>query len=236
MSTETAISAGRTATGLTSKVKCEALAGRVYEAIKEAILDLKLAPGSRINMDQLARDLGVSISPIREALIRLTAERLVVFKSYAGYAVTPIPDKQSILDLVDARLLIESQAARLGAPRREPAILATMHQAMEEISHLCFGSKYREYRSLTESDARLHGAIIASSGNSVFVRIYEDLHPHTQISRLYIHGQREIDPAIILQGHVPILRAYEQGDADAAVEAIRVHMEVTREWVSKLER
>ena len=111
MANQPATSPGSTAPLLTSKVKCEALAGRVYEAIKEAILDLKLAPGARVNMDQLARELGVSISPIREALIRLTGERLVVFKSYSGYAVTPLPDKKSLLDLVDARLLMESHAA-----------------------------------------------------------------------------------------------------------------------------
>lgn len=236
MANQPATSPSSTAPILTSKVKCEALAGRVYEAIKEAILDLKLAPGTRVNMDQLARELGVSISPIREALIRLTGERLVVFKSYSGYAVTPLPGKQSLLDLVDTRLLMESHAARIGAPRRDPAVLATMHEAMEQISRHCLSRKYKEYRGLLEWDFRLHAALIASSGNSTLVQIYEDLHPSTQSSRLYIYTQQGIDPAVMVQGHHPIVRAYEQGDPDAAVEAVRVHMDVTRDWISKLDR
>lgn len=234
MSNEILPSVGPPSPVLAPKIKCEALAGRVYEAIKEAILDLKMAPGARVNMDQLARELGVSISPIREALIRLTAERLVVCKPYAGYAVTPLPDKQSILDLLDARLLLEGQAARLGAPRRDPSILATMNEALQQISQQYFGRRYREYRNLVEWDARLHGAVIASSGNSAFVQIYEDLHPHTQTSRLHIHLQREIDPNLVLQTHLPIIRAYEQGDAEAAFAAIRAHMDVTRDLVSQI--
>jgi DNA-binding GntR family transcriptional regulator len=235
MSSETPVSDRPIHAVLAPKIRCEALAGRVYEAIKEAILDLKMAPGARVNMDQLARELGVSISPIREALIRLTAERLVVCKPYSGYAVTPLPDKKAILDLIDARLLLEGQAARLGAPRRDPAILAIMNEALQQISQLCFGRRYREYRSSVEWDARLHGAIIASSGNSAFVQIYEDLHPHTQTSRLHIHLQQEIDLGLVLQTHLPIIRAYEQGDAEAAFEAIRAHMDVTRDLVSKIE-
>ncbi len=67
------------------------LATRAYEALREQILDQTIKPGARLNIDQLTGALGVSSSPIREALARLLSERLVSFAPYIGYSAATAP-------------------------------------------------------------------------------------------------------------------------------------------------
>ena len=87
------------------------LTASVYEAIKEQIMDLELAPGTRVNMDQLARDLEVSTTPVRESLARLESEGLVTRRSLQGYLVTAQPGRIDLHELFTMRMLIEPEAA-----------------------------------------------------------------------------------------------------------------------------
>ena len=66
------------------------LASTVYDALKERIMDQVYLPGERLNIDGLAADLNLSPTPVREALVRLAAERLVTFESFKGYRVSPL--------------------------------------------------------------------------------------------------------------------------------------------------
>jgi len=91
------------------------LTNQSYEALKEQILDQTIAPGARINIDQLVIELGVSSTPIREALARLCSERLVTFEPYIGYSAAPIHDDDWFHDMIDFRVLFEGEAACTGA-------------------------------------------------------------------------------------------------------------------------
>src|SRR4051794_25932079 len=93
------------------------LATPVYEALKERIMDQGLAPGSRLNIDALAETLGTSPTPVREALTRLAAERLVQFVPFKGYSVMPLLDQRQLADLMHVRNLLEVDASRLAASR-----------------------------------------------------------------------------------------------------------------------
>src|SRR5258708_3618056 len=83
------------------------LTGQAYEALKEQVLDQTIAPGSRINIDQLVTELGVSSSPIREALARLLSERLVTFEPYIGYSAAPIHDDAWFHDMMHFRMMLQ---------------------------------------------------------------------------------------------------------------------------------
>ena len=98
------------------KVTRTTLAEQAYEIIKGRILDRDLPPGARLNIDALVRDLGVSSSPLQEALAKLQAERLVVFELYSGYSVAPEPSLSYLRDLVDCRILQEGRGT--GSIRR----------------------------------------------------------------------------------------------------------------------
>src|SRR5260221_14698946 len=90
------------------------LTGQAYEALREQILDQTILPGARINIDQVVAELGVSSSPIREALARLLSERLVTFEPFIGYSAAPIPTDAWFHDMIEFRAMIEGRAAVIG--------------------------------------------------------------------------------------------------------------------------
>ena len=89
----------------------------VYEAVKALVMEHTLAPGDRVNIDALARELEVSPTPVREALARLESDGLVRKRPLAGYTVTPLLTRQEFTDMFDMRLVLEGAAARWAAER-----------------------------------------------------------------------------------------------------------------------
>lgn len=198
-----------------------------YEALKERILDQKLPPGTRLNIDAISKSLGVSSSPVREALVRLEAERLVVLELYAGYSVAPHPTPEYLRQLLEFRLVVEGWCARVGAPMRNPAtvlLLDSLVKRMAKTKHL--GAKYQEYRRIGQADAQFHQAIIDSAGNGVMSEVYVSKHAHLLMSRLFINRADAGRPAdVVIDEHRRIVEAYRAGDGPAAEEAVRWHLE-----------
>lgn len=198
-----------------------------YEALKERILDQKLAPGTRLNIDALTRSLGVSSSPVREALARLEAERLVVLELYSGYSVAPHPDADYLKQLLEFRIVVEGWCARTGARRRNAAtvkLLAALVARMGRTKRL--GAKYQEYRRIAQADAQFHQAIVDSAGNSVMSEVYASKHAHLLMTRLFINRADAGRPsAAVIEEHRAILAAFRAGDGAAAEAAVRRHLE-----------
>lgn len=141
------------------------LSDEVYELVKELLLDQRLLPGERLNIDQLARVLQVSATPLREALVRIEPEGLVVKTPLRGYMVTPVLDPASFEQLYDLRLLLEPEAARLAAAHITGKQLAVLDDAAVAMREAETGPTYRAFRSFAAADARFHGAIASASGN-----------------------------------------------------------------------
>ncbi|CAN5358995.1 GntR family transcriptional regulator [soil metagenome] len=203
------------------------LATQAYEALREQILDQTIVPGARINIDQLAAELGVSSSPIREALARLLSERLVSFEPYIGYSAAPIPDDAWFHDMVDFRAMLEGNAAAIGAQRRDPETIAALEQAFAEMASSGLGQHYRKYRRFNAADAQFHTAIVASAENQVFRQVYADVQPHVHYARLYISRGVEEEADVAAQ-HLAILDAFRKGNGVAARDAVIVHLESVR--------
>jgi DNA-binding GntR family transcriptional regulator len=203
------------------------LSEQTYEALKERILDQTLEPGARLNIDSLSRELDVSSSPIREALARLEAERLVVSELYSGYAVAPKPSAQYLADLLEYRIVIEAHCALLGAPRKDPQILGHMHQAFDRMAAIPrLGTRYREYRRFVQADAWFHQLLVDSACNEVMSTTYESLHAILIQSRLYRTREGGSAPSSeVMQEHAVILEAFDAGDGPAAQAAVRRHLE-----------
>lgn len=208
-------------------LKRSTIADQVYEDIKERILDQTLKPGERLIIEALSQDLGVSSSPIREALARLESEKLVVSEFYTGYSVAPAPNPDYLRDLLDFRILLEGECARIGAPRKDGVILSAMTAALEKMSRTKrLGTRYREYDSFIAEDRKFHQAIVESSSNLAMIAVYADLNAILHQSRLYISRSTDGSPAEeVLAEHRQILDAFSAGDAEAAVAAIRDHFE-----------
>jgi DNA-binding GntR family transcriptional regulator len=202
------------------------LTEQTYEVLKERILDQDLAPGARLNIDALARDLGVSSSPLREALARLEAERLVVSALYSGYTVAPEPTSAYLLDLIDFRIMLEGRSALVGAPRKDPGILAEMRAMVRQMDGTRrLGTRYKQYRRFVAADIRFHQAIVRSGGNAVITQAYLGMNAILHQARLYLHrSSGEERAAEVRQEHARILQAFEKGDGEAANTALSHHL------------
>ena len=206
------------------------LSDLTYEALKERILDRKLAPGERLNIDALTRSLKVSSSPVREALVRLEAERLVVLELYSGYTVAPHPTREYLEKLYDFRMLIEGHCARIGAARKNPATIALLQSLVKRMAATKrLGTQYKEYKKLGQADAQFHQAIVDSAGNEVLSDVYASKRAHLLMSRLFRERADAGSPAgVVMEEHRAVLAAYEAGDGLAAERALGSHLEQSR--------
>lgn len=199
-----------------------ALHEQICDALRERIVLGDYRPGQRLNIDQLARDMGVSTTPVREALARLVSERLVQFQSNRGYAVTPPPDAEWLSDLFDVRRLLEPYAAGVGATKADPAVLAEMEQIQRQIEDL--GDDLRGRQRFVQLNQRFHNLIVDSAGNKALSETYKTLSYHTQIALVYRLGFSDI--SLVLNEHVHIIAAYQAGDGPAAERAMREHIDL----------
>jgi DNA-binding GntR family transcriptional regulator len=208
------------------------LATQAYEALREQILDQTILPGARINIDQVVAELGVSSSPIREALARLLSERLVTFEPFIGYSAAPIPTDAWFHDMIEFRATIEGRAAVIGAPRRDSRTIAALEDAFAEMNNSGLGQHYRKYRRFNAADAEFHRAIVTSAGNEVFGQVYADVQPHVHYARLYLSRGVEEEADVAAQ-HLAILDGFRAGDGERARSAILAHLESVRTHLLK---
>ena len=214
----------RTARGADSATplpRRQMLTDDVHEAIKALIMDHAIAPGARVSIDGLARQLGVSPTPVREALARLETAQLVVKEPLRGYRTTPLLDREQLADLYRFRLLIEPWAAARAA---ENADERGREKLRTEMSACAAPSEatYDAYKALAAHDTRFH-VLVAELAGSAQVRLaFERTHCHLHIFRLYYDrgiGQRT------LEEHRMITEAVLAGDSEAAETAMRTHLE-----------
>lgn len=206
----------------TAKLDRTILLDQAYDVLKERILDRAVAPGQKLNIDALARELTVSSTPIREALGRLVAEGLVCFEPYVGFRVTPMPERRFFEDLFAFRLMIEPWAAGEAAVHRDTAVLAGLEAAVAAMREGTLSKTYRSFRSYSEADQAFHEAIFAGTGNEAAARAYGALRVHLHISRLYI--DREQDTEVSLAEHEAVLAAIGRRDPAAARQAMAGHI------------
>lgn len=202
------------------------LVDELYESFKEAIMDLAVAPGGKLIIDQLARDHGVSATPVREALARLEAEGLLERRALYGYRVVPLLDDQKLSDLMNVRLLLEPPAAAMAAGLIGPEALSALEESVEQtrkIATLVTGDQsYSTYRDFATQDAHFHDTIAAEAGNQVLRNILFGLHTHLHLYRL--HFVREYAPPAADE-HAAILAALRDRDDTAASAAMAHHMQ-----------
>jgi DNA-binding GntR family transcriptional regulator len=212
--------------GRSSPIKTT-LTEQTYEILKERILDRGLAPGTRLNIDALTRDLGVSTSPLREALSKLEAERLVISELYSGYSVAPEPTLDYLRDLIDFRTMLEGHCALVGAPRKAASVLNELRAAIRQMGAAKqIGTHYKQYKKFVAADQRFHQVIVESAGNQVISDTYRGMNAILLQARLYLYrsGGRA-RAGEVAEEHARILRAFEAGDGPEAALAIREHLE-----------
>ncbi|MFJ3055374.1 GntR family transcriptional regulator [Herbaspirillum sp. NPDC087042] len=198
-----------------------------YIELKRQILDRELLPGDRLNIDALSRSCGISTSPLREALARLTAEGLVAFAANTGFSVESLPDAQKMAQMMDFRLLMEEHCARLGADRKDADTAAMLQQLHHEMVALRkSGVTYQEHRAYIDLEQRFHQAIVDSAGNDSISHAYRNLHLILAVSRLsVVSGSNQVGSDAAMQEHQEIVTAFAEGDGARAAAAVRGHLQ-----------
>ena len=145
-------------------------AERVYAFVKAAILDRVYPGGELLTEGELATAVGVSRTPVREALLRLEESGLVKLYPKRGALVLPVLP-QEIEDVLEARELLETHAAAKVWPRRKQLIAALTEKVEEMRAH----RKAGDAKSFLEADRAFHEAIVGAAGNEILAKLYNSL-------------------------------------------------------------
>ncbi|NRP72841.1 HTH-type transcriptional regulator McbR [Ensifer psoraleae] len=199
----------------------------VYDSIYHRLMSLEIAPGARIPIDVLARELGVSQTPIREALSRLEREGLVRKEHLIGYSAAPQWTRKQFEDLYAFRLLIEPEAARLAAINMTPEALQQLENSAADMGHgEAPVDRNTRYSRFARADAQFHDAILKIAGNDVIRSTLSNQHVHLHIFRLMFHTRVTQEA---LEEHENLLAAFRARDPQGAYDTMRVHIERSRD-------
>ena len=202
------------------------LGDEVYSAIFARIMSLEIAPGARISVDAMARQLGVSQTPIREALARLESEGLVIKTHLVGYSAAPQLNASQFADLYELRLLLEPFAARKCAEIMPEEVIGQLEALCVEMATLSQHQGLDAYAQFAQLDMAFHDQIAVSAGNALVVEAQSRLHTHVHLFRLPFHA-RVTQSAI--DEHKRLLAAITARDPDGAEAAMREHIEGSRD-------
>jgi len=200
-----------------------------YEHLLSMLMSVQIKPGERIAIDTVARQLGISQTPVREALSQLEAEKLVYKMHNVGYRASPQMTAQEVQDLYDLRLLIEPYAAARAAERMDDEALATLRKIDADM-HAAVGKDDASLARFAEADAQLHRLICTGSGNRLIVETIERLHAHLQIFRSRYSTNA---PEQAASEHERIVAALMARDSAAAENAVREHLERSKERMDR---
>lgn len=193
----------------------------VYEMLLTRLISLKIAPGARINVDALVKDLGVSQTPIRAALVRLEAEGLVLKTHLVGYSAAPLPSRRRFEQIYELRLLLEPVAAAKAARALAPPDRAALHELHAAMAAPSSDDARLAYGKFATWDAAFHARIAAAAGSELIAETLARLHTHMHLFRVLFHS-RVTEEAI--REHADIIAALDAGHADAAHAAMERHI------------
>lgn len=207
------------------------LGEQTYAAIRMRILRRELETGQKIPIDVIAAELGVSRTPVLDAMKRLAAEGLVEIRARRGCYVRALTT-DDVREIFEVREAIELHGIRMAIREgRNVALARTLEEACEAMEAATAGDLYVDYDLFTEWDRAFHRAIVTASGNRRLQELYGNLHVHLHIMR--VHYFRELEAAIRIKAdHRAILDAIRNGDLAAAEAAMSAHIFITRDRIT----
>jgi DNA-binding GntR family transcriptional regulator len=202
----------------------ESLGMRAYRVLRHRLITLALHPGERVTESQLAQELGLGHTPVREALALLVRDGLVTSRPRVGYVVTPIT-VQGVADLFDLRLIVEPGAARLASGK-----IGALQ--LERLESLCDGP-YRQddpesIDRFLDNNLKLHVGIAWASGNRRLASVVAEL---LEESRRIFHLSHRQEPSgdRFIREHRDLLRSLRDGDPEEASRLAYEHIAKSRD-------
>ncbi len=200
-----------------------AIADRVYDTLSAQFMSGQRAPGERLKLHLLSRELDVSPTPIREALARLEHTGFIERHSQRGYAVARLLHSDEIAQLMDARLLLEPAMARAATTRSSEEFLSHLAETIAVMDNAGHGADGETLRKCWMADEQFHGLIADQSGNPFIAKAYRSL--GGQLQRFRIIGKSGVSHARSARvEHEAVYAAIAAGDSEGAAEAIGRHL------------
>jgi DNA-binding GntR family transcriptional regulator len=198
-------------------------ADHAYRQLRTWIMSARLAPGMPMSEVELAAELGISRTPVREAIRKLEQEGLVTRHPNRGVVVTQLSMRE-VLEIWSLREIIEPAAARLAAAAVDSA-------ALDRIEAVSLGLLRKPpgpeaYELYHRSDLELHGLVLEACGNATLRQVVESLVGRIRQARMVTSPAR-FGPSI--EEHLAIIAALKRRDPERAAEAMRRHLANARE-------
>jgi DNA-binding GntR family transcriptional regulator len=195
------------------------LTSKVGESLRAAIVSGELTAGELYSVHDLAGTLGVSRTPVREALIQLASKGMVQFERNRGVRIleTTAHDLEEVFEL---RLLLEVPAARLAVARIDHAGIASLEELLRQMGR---AADEDSEQSLMAHDRRFHRLILEAAGNHRLAAFVDSLRDMVLTRGVSTAGASRSLRAIADE-HVAILERIKAGDADGAADAMRAHV------------
>ena len=200
----------------------------VYEAMRQAIVTRVFKPGERLQVEDIAQKLGVSLTPVRHALQQLSTEGLIEIHPRSGTYVTNV-SPQDIEETFELRCALECLAGERAISRIDPQQVERLRQLVKALAKPIDGEAALIEHERANSE--LHQILIDASGSRRLAELYESLNAHIKIARIHsseTNGARPVDWQSRLaeeqREHEAIVSAVEAKDAQALTTALRKHI------------
>src|SRR6478672_9099500 len=215
----------------TAEAPALSAADRVYRYAKDAILSRRLGAHDLLTEGELAESVGVSRTPVREALLRLQAEGLVRLLPKRGALILPVT-LDEVSDVLETRRLVEGFAVRKAIT--SPAIAGLPEQLGHHVAQMRAAMKNRDARGYAEADRDFHEAIVAATGNQILITLYRSLRDRQLrmgVVNLLEERTGELDSAGVarmranIADHEAILTAVTARAIRASEAAVTAHLD-----------
>ena len=194
------------------------LADEVYRQVLDAVLSGALQPGERIVQERVADEINVSRTPVREALLHLEREGILVRAGTLGFTVRDVSERE-VRDVYQAREAIEGHAARIVAERRDPAALERIRRTIEAEESVRGGG----VEAYFHANRRIHRRVVEESGNEHLLRTFDGIWNRSFSIRVFA-AIENADPGASLHEHEALVTAMREAPPAGAAEAMIAHI------------
>ncbi|GAA1681797.1 GntR family transcriptional regulator [Kribbella yunnanensis] len=195
---------------------------RAYQYLRGTVLSDPAVSGTFINEQAVATEVGISRTPVREALLMLAAEDLVQLVPHRGAFVAPVPGRE-IAEMMQARGVIETWAAATSLAAGDAPVQA-MADVLEQQRAIVVQGDAKEF---IELDSQFHALLVAAAGNSVLGRLYENLRAKHVLLGIVALQRSETRRQEVLAEHQAIVDGLATGQPEVAEMAILGHLDTT---------
>ncbi|ACB08852.1 MULTISPECIES: GntR family transcriptional regulator [Thermotoga] len=195
------------------KIEVDLVRTKVYNLLKEMILNHELKLGEKLNVRELSEKLGISFTPVRDALLQLATEGLVKVVPRVGFFVTDV-DEKFIRETIETRIMMEVFCLENYFDK-----IAGSEELLEIKGEIDDVEKSAKREIFDDSDERLHKLFIRASGNDLIISLYEKIWDRIDLVRhlneRYVVSNRE---------HKELIERIISGDKEGAIEKLKEHL------------